>query len=67
MSHFQVLEDYLKKSIGLNNPCGLLEKLFDTLVVPVILYGSEIWGLETSLNDSEPFESMLGGRNHPRF
>ena len=32
--------------------------MFDTLVVPVILYGSEIWGLETSLNDSEPFEYM---------
>ena len=54
---FQTIQ-YFKKSIGLNNPCGLLEKLFDTLVVPVILYGSEIWGLETSLNDSEPFEYM---------
>ena len=27
----------IKKSIGLNNPCGLPEKLFDTLVVHVIL------------------------------
>jgi hypothetical protein len=25
-------------SVGLNNPCILLEKLFDTLVVPIILY-----------------------------
>ena len=48
----------IKNSSGLNNPCRLLEKLFDTLVVPVVLYGSEIWGLETSLNDSEPFEYM---------
>ena len=48
----------IKMSIGLNNPCGLLEQLFDTLVVPVILYCSEIWGLETTLNDSEPYEYM---------
>ena len=48
----------IKKSIGLNNPCGLLDKLFDTLVIPVILYGSEIWCLETTLNDLEPFEYM---------
>ena len=41
-----------------NNPCGLLEKLFDTLVVTVILYCSEIWGLETTLNDSKPFKYM---------
>ena len=38
----------IKKSLELNNPCGLLEILFDTLVVPVILYCSEIWGLETT-------------------
>ena len=45
-------------SIGLKNPCGLLEKLFDTLVVPVILYCSEISGLETTLNDSKTFKCM---------
>ena len=27
----------IKKSVGLNNPCSLLENLFATLVVPVIL------------------------------
>ena len=39
----------IKKTVGLNNPCNLLEKLFDTLVVPIILYGCEIWGLTTVL------------------
>ena len=34
----------IKKTITLNNPCNLLEKLFDSLVVPIILYGSEVWG-----------------------
>ena len=30
--------------IGLGNPCSLLEKLFDNLVTPVMLYCSEICG-----------------------
>ena len=46
----------IKKSVRLNNPCSLLEKLFDTLVVLVILYCSELWGLETTFKDSDPFE-----------
>ena len=29
----------IKKTVGLNNNCNLLEKLFDTLVVPIILHG----------------------------
>ena len=40
----------IKMSIGLNNHCCLLEKLFNTLVVPVILYCSEIWGLDVVLD-----------------
>ena len=28
----------IKKTISLNNPCVFLEKLFDTLVVPIMLY-----------------------------
>jgi hypothetical protein len=35
----------IKKTITLNNPCNLLEKLFDSQVVPTILYGSEVWGI----------------------
>jgi hypothetical protein len=35
----------IKKTITLNNPGNLLEKLFDSLVVPIILYGSEVWGV----------------------
>ena len=46
----------IKKSVGLNNPCSLLEKLFHALVLPVILYCSELWGLETTFKDSDPFE-----------
>ena len=34
----------IKNTIGLDNPCNLLEKLFDNLVIPVMLYCSEIWG-----------------------
>jgi hypothetical protein len=29
----------IKKTVGLNNLCNLLEKNVDTLVVPIILYG----------------------------
>ena len=32
----------IKKTIGLNNPCRLLEKLYDSLVTPILLYGSEV-------------------------
>ena len=34
----------IKKTIGLNNPCKLLEKLFDSLILPISLYCCEIWG-----------------------
>ena len=34
----------IKKTIDLNNPCRLLEKLFDSLVTPtcILTYGSEV-------------------------
>ena len=48
----------IKKTIGLNNPCSLIEKLFDTLVSPIILYGCEIWGVDSSFKDSDPFEHL---------
>ena len=28
----------IKKSVSLNNPCKMLEKLFDSLIVPILLY-----------------------------
>ena len=28
----------IKNTIGLDNPCSLLEKLFDNLVTPVMLF-----------------------------
>ena len=31
----------IKKTIELNNPCKLLEKIFDSLVTPILLYCSE--------------------------
>ena len=43
----------IKKSIGLDNPCNLLEKLFNSLVEPILLYGSEIWGVQTNPKDSD--------------
>ena len=48
----------IKKTITLNNPCNLLEKLFDSLVVPIILYGSEVWGVGNKFRDSDPFEHL---------
>jgi hypothetical protein len=45
MSPFVRRGDIIKKTITLNNPCNLLEKLFDSQVVPTILYGSEVWGI----------------------
>jgi hypothetical protein len=34
----------IKKTIGLYNACDFLEKLFDTLISPIILYGSKVGG-----------------------
>ena len=48
----------IKKSVGLNNPCTLLEKLFDMLINPIILYGCEIWGIDSKFKDTEPFEHL---------
>ena len=48
----------IKKLIGLNNPCKLLEKLFDTLILPIITYCSEIWGIFSNFKDTEPFEKL---------
>jgi hypothetical protein len=48
----------IKKTITLNSPCNLLEKLFDSLVVPIILYGSEVWGVGNKFRDSDPFEHL---------
>ena len=47
----------IKKTIGLNNPCILLEKLFDTLVSPILLYGCEVWGIN-NVKGTDPQEKM---------
>ena len=48
----------IKKTIGLNNPCRLLETLFDSLVTPIPKYGSEVWGVDSTFKDSDPFEKL---------
>jgi hypothetical protein len=41
----------MKRIIGFDNQCKLLEKLFDAMVLPVLHYCSEIWGVDLSSND----------------
>ena len=48
----------IKKTVSLDNSCSMLEKLFDTLVVPITLYGSEVWGVSQVFKDSDPFEHL---------
>ena len=49
----------IKKTIGLNNPCRLLEKLFDSLVSPILLYCSEVWGTNMLFkNGNNPIEKF---------
>ena len=51
----------IKKTIGLNNPCKLLEKLFDSLldlVTPILLYCSEVWGVYLDPGDSSIVEKF---------
>ena len=45
-------------TVSLNNPARLIEKLFDCLISPIIVYCSEIWGAFCSLKDSGPFEKL---------
>ena len=49
----------IKKGVGFYNPCSLLEKLFDKFPVsPIILYCSELWGVDLPLKDSDPYEYL---------
>ena len=48
----------IKKCVGFDNPCSLLEKLFDSLISPIILYCSELWGVDLPLKDSDPYEYL---------
>ena len=38
----------LKKNRSLNVPLDLQLKLFDHTIVPILLYGAEIWGFENT-------------------
>lgn len=42
----------------MNQSCYLLKKLFDSLVIPVLLYCSEIWDAFSKYKDSEPHEHI---------
>ena len=48
----------VKKNVGLDNPCKLLEKLFDSLVSPILLYCCEIWGLDINDKDTSVIEKF---------
>ena len=48
----------IKQCVGFDNPCSLLEKLFDSLVSPIILYCSELWGINSAFKDSDPYEYL---------
>ena len=48
----------VKKSIGLDHPCKLLEKLFDSIISPILLYCNEVWGVDTSPSDSSMVEKF---------
>ena len=49
----------MKQSIGLNVSCKTLEKLFDSLILPIMLYGCEVWGLDSALKQkNDPYESL---------
>ena len=48
----------IKNTIGLDNPCDLLEKLFDNLVAPVMLYCSELLGITCADKDTTLYEYL---------
>ena len=48
----------IKKTIGLDHPCKLIEKLFDSLVSPMLLYCSEVWGVFDNSGDSSVLEKF---------
>ena len=50
----KVMYSVLRKSRSLHLPIDLQIKLFDSLVLPILLYGSEIWGYE----NHENFENL---------
>ena len=46
----------IRTTLGENNPSVSLQcKLFDACIVPILLYGAEVWG-NAGLNDNSPLE-----------
>ncbi|CAG2191462.1 unnamed protein product [Mytilus edulis] len=57
----------IKKTVGLNNPCRLLEKLFDTLISPILIGEENTYqnkNLETSLTTSRKEHSSYKWEHH---
>ena len=48
----------IKKTIGLDNSCKLLEKLFDSIITPVLLYCCEIWGICNNIDENSIIEKF---------
>ena len=48
----------IKNTIGLDNACSLLEKLFDNLVTPVMLFCSELWSITCAEKDTTLYEYL---------
>jgi hypothetical protein len=48
----------LKKARKLNLPIDMQLELFDTMVVPILLYGAEMWGFE-NCNIIENFQMQF--------
>ena len=50
----------MKKIIGLDNPCKLLETLFDSIITPILLYCCEIWGIYTNIGENYSVSNHCG-------
>ncbi len=46
----KAMSGLIKKPRNLHLPLHCILTAFDTLVVPILLYGSEVWGFENLLN-----------------
>lgn len=56
----------VKKTLGFNISCKTLEKVFDSMVLPILLYVSELWGIESATNFSKA-SSFMYEKFHIKF
>ena len=55
----KALFSLLKKARSLQLPIRMQLHLYNTMVVPIVLYGSEVWGME-NVNVIEQFQLKFG-------